>query len=177
MTARSRGARHGGSGAAGVDFWREYQSEFIERTVPNWREMGYNQGRLCSHIAQRAWIPDWPEDGLWSDWKAYARYTKGRPGADAAATVAVLLGREAPFLVDWEPARLLSAEWDSGTKTLTARLDSQRDTSVTIGSRDSLVSVTVDGAEVPFAPERCVVRVGLPAGGHEVRWCFGARSR
>jgi len=163
--------------AAGKDFCSKYQSELVEKGLPNWREMGGNQDKLLNHIAQRAWLPDWPQDDLWNSWNAYAKYFNGDPGGSEGA-LSLLLGRNTPYLVNWEPAALISCKWENNT--LYAHLSASQKclVSVSDGAINSsfdkqVVSVICDNKEIPFSRKAGLVSISLTAGKHDVMWRYG----
>ncbi len=158
--------------ATGRDFCKAYQSEFVEQKLPSWREMPGNQYDMCSHIAQRAWISDWPEKSLWDDWNAYTRYSGGNPTSVSGGTIAVLLGRGAPYLVNWEPARLISFGWDDKVRTLTASFQSLSPAMVSISTSLTPTSVTCDGVAAKYVRKSGSIRLTMPAGKHQICWQF-----
>jgi hypothetical protein len=142
--------------------------------------MGWNQDKLLCHIAMRAWLPEWPSDGLWKDFEAYTKNPGGWFGIPATGgVVSLLLGRESPYFVNWEPAMLITGSWNAGTSILTAHLSATKKSQVSISNgavvssfTKRVKSVTCDGKNIPFKLKEDLVYIDLPAGDHKIQWIF-----
>ena len=155
----------------GAEECRSFQADLLERYLPKWREMGWNKTRVASHLAQRAWLPNWPADDLRVDLPTFTKLM-GTPQAETAGLVALLQGRNGPTLVDWWPKRLVRLDWAGKEGELRATLDGERATTLTFRWPARTAAVSVNGAAVAaerITPDRPVWRVKLPPGVVQVR--------
>ena len=143
----------------------------LERYLPKWREMGWNRTRVASHLAQRAWLPDWPADDLRLDLPTFTKLM-GAPSPDTAGLVALLQGRSRPTLADWWPKRLVRLDWTPEQGELRATLEGVRPSMLAFRWPNGAPAATVNGQTVAverLSPDRPVWQIKLPAGAVEVR--------
>ncbi|RRJ94690.1 hypothetical protein Ga0100231_010405 [Opitutaceae bacterium TAV4] len=132
----------------GPDFFTRFQRDFMDVHFSDWRQMAHNQVRSAAHIANRAWLPDWPADGLKADldaWlahikKKHARYeTAGMFGSYTAHETGV-------YFVGWEPSRFISSRYDHATRTLTVELENAQPFELKVHSPSPVSSLKLDGS-------------------------------
>lgn len=165
--------------ATGPEFWVRWQRDFYARPEFNWYEPRVNSGRLYSHVGIRAWL-DW--EGYWPWQDELARdFANARQRAGIAEDIAALYSaRHTPaYLVEWEPAKLLGAEYEETSKILHARIDATKPGVVMIRVRTMPTGVTVNGAPaqtqvvaetlpIPRPELGSLIRVSTPAGNTDI---------
>ncbi|WP_043586050.1 hypothetical protein [Geminisphaera colitermitum] len=131
----------------GTDFFTRFQRDFMDKQFSGWREMAYNQSRSAAHIANRAWLPDWPADGLKSDldtWLAHTKQTtppyrtSGMFGAYTAHETGV-------WLIGWEPARFVNSRYDHATRLLSLELENAQPFELEVHSPALITELKIDG--------------------------------
>jgi hypothetical protein len=155
----------------GPDECRHIQADVIEKHLPKWREMAWNRTRVASHLAQRAWLPDWPATDLKLDAATFTGQM-GAPSPETAGLIALLQGRGLPVVIDWWPKRLLRLEWRGEREGLQADLDGPRAATLSFRWDSATLAADLNGERAaldrPF-PDRAVWSLKLPSGPAHVR--------
>jgi len=138
---------------AGAGFFRTWERDFYARPEINWYEPRVNPGRLYSHVAMRAWCDfcgAWPEQSeLTADFDN--ALAKSGYGSEAGEAIALFLGRKAPaYLVRWEPARLLGAEYDAQKNLLHVRIEATQSGALVLRAKSAPRTAEVNGGPAAF---------------------------
>lgn len=157
-------------GILGPEFLTRFQRDFMDVEFSGWRTMSHNHSRSAAHIANRAWLPEWPADGLKSDldiWLAHigAEVTpylaSGMFGAYTAHQTRV-------YVIGWEPARFVSSRYDHAARTLAVELEHANSFELEVHSPGRVAGVTLDGAPLDLSAIRSADdrhSIPLPRGG------------
>jgi len=138
-------------------FFRSYHTEFLDRHVSDWRDMPGNKSRPATHIAMRAWL-DWPARELENDYSIWMK-SMGRdvpyPPASFGGMYGVYMNhQEKVFLINWEPARLGTLDYDPETRILNAQLTCPEPFDLRLYSPFAIKNVTVDGRPAGTRPRQ-----------------------
>ncbi|AHF93315.1 hypothetical protein OPIT5_26965 [Opitutaceae bacterium TAV5] len=154
----------------GPEFFTHFQRDFMDKQFSGWREMAYNQSRSAAHIANRAWLTDWPADALKNDletWLAHLKqkhtpyYASGMFGTYTAHETGV-------YLVGWEPARFVKSRYDHAARQLSLDMENPNPFELEIHAPAPPSTLRLDNREQPLAGIQSNGnrhRIPLPHGG------------
>jgi hypothetical protein len=160
----------------GKDFFTKFQKEFMDVEFAGWRTMGYNQSRTAAHIANRAWLPDWPADGIRADLDIWLKHTKKEltPYVAAGMFGAYTAHETGVYIVGWEPARFVSSRYEHAKRVLAVDLDNPAPFELKVHSRTPVAELKLNGRPLPLTLVRSAGEfhtVSLSGGGQvEIRF-------
>jgi hypothetical protein len=163
----------------GPDFMRDFQAEFMDNQFSGWRTMRSNSTRTATHIAIRAFLPDWPADKLYDDIDIWLEHSKrDTPPYRTLGMIGAWSGHDTGVsLINWEPARFISSDWIQSKGVLTVELEAENAFALEFAAPGLISSVKLDGVRLspdsvktltaPRAsnPAALLHRVLLPHGG------------
>jgi hypothetical protein len=145
----------------GEDYLYRYQKDFLEKWLPRWRRQEYWTQTAPAFIAARAWVNKWPDDRVKDDYSRWMKYIKKEspsarwmpaskgevppPSWTAGMFAQVLARKYGIFLIDWEPAKLSSFEYDPKDKCLKIELYSNKKFQLRLHSPRSIKKIIIDG--------------------------------
>lgn len=141
------------------EFFRQFQLNLMDKYFSDWRTMSNNQGRSAAHIACRARIYDWPADKLKEDLNIWLKHLKrSAPPVGSAGMFGAYTAHDTGlYIVNWEPAKFISATYDGKKAVLIAELESSSSFTVELHSPKSIVHATLNNQVI--APES-IIRKG-----------------
>lgn len=160
----------------GPDFFTRFQRDFMDVEFSGWRDMSHNQVRSAAHIAMRAWLPDWPAEGLKNDLSTWlANYKKDAAPYGTSGMFGAYTAHETQvYLVAWEPARFVASEYDRKANVLSVELQHPGEFELEVHSLERVASWQLDGKPMPLAEVHSndgFHKVSLPHGGKvEIRF-------
>ncbi|EIQ01565.1 hypothetical protein OpiT1DRAFT_00136 [Opitutaceae bacterium TAV1] len=154
----------------GRDFFTRFQRDFMDKHFSGWRKMAYNQSRSAAHIANRAWLPDWPADSLKTDIDTWLDHRKQKYTSYSSAGMfgAYTAHETRVYLVAWEPARFGSSRYDHAARLLSVELENPKPFELEIHAPVPPAILRLDNREQPLAGIQSNGnhhRIPLPHGG------------
>ncbi|MDR1280323.1 MAG: hypothetical protein LBK99_05830 [Opitutaceae bacterium] len=154
----------------GPGFFTGFQRDLMDKYFSDWRQMPFNQVRSAAHIANRAWLPDWPAAELENDLETWLGHIKrdAPPSETAGMFGAYTAHATSIYLVGWEPSRFVSALYEHATRQLSLELENKTPFLLEIHAPAPPSTIRLDGQEQPHS---CVQssgnhhRIALPRGG------------
>ncbi|GAT32601.1 hypothetical protein TSACC_21000 [Terrimicrobium sacchariphilum] len=138
----------------GADFMRKFQADFMDNQFSGWRTMPINNTRSATHIAIRAFLPEWPADKIQNDIDIWLKYIKQKtPPYGTAGMVGAWSGHETGiWLINWEPARFVSSAYEKELGRLQVELVAERPFTLDFSAPGRIETVRIDGGEpLPMA--------------------------
>ena len=143
----------------GSAYMELFQREMMDKqfTGPDfsgWRRMPFNKERTSSHLAMRAWLPNWDRAALANDYRIWLENAPEQKALNNAGFFGAYFGGEYRiWLTDWAPAALGQLRYDPDARELTAELRSDQPFTLSGKAPARIVALTVDGAEIPLPGE------------------------